>query len=192
MNSRSAGFGPKTVFGSTTSPQDGSGWKKSWLRGRGSRRHQLLTDSRSWGAKDRFIASISEYVSYIPLPLSFTISVQYGADVWGESKKKTLPWWCQEVRIITHTNNSRGFIFISLHLSASRTGKRLSRAVSLGSLNQDLMGIALSAEAELERRALARHVHQSGLPGYALYAPGELSKMKTEERSAQMADRSLV
>ena len=107
-------------------------------------------------------------------------------------RKKTLPWWCQEVRIITHTNNSRGFIFISLHLSASRTGKRLSRAVSLGSLNQDLMGIALSAEAELERRALARHVHQSGLPGYALYAPGELSKMKTEERSAQMADRSLV
>ena len=29
-------------------------------------------------------------------------------------------------------------------LRASRTGKRLSRAVSLGSLNQDLMGIALS------------------------------------------------
>ena len=94
--------------------------------------------------------------------------------------------------MITHTNNSRGLVFLSLNLSASRTGKRLSRAVSLGSLNQDLMGIALSAEAELERRALARHVHQSGLPGYALYAPGELSKMKTEERSAQMADRSLV
>ena len=191
MNSRSAGFGPKTVFGSTTSPQDGSGWKKSWLRGGGSRRHQLLTDSRSWGAKDRFIASISEYVSYHCLWASrFLFSMERTSEV--NLRKKTLPWWCQEVRIITHTNNSRGFIFISLHLSASRTGKRLSRAVSLGSLNQDLMGIALSAEAELERRALARHVHQSGLPGYALYAPGELSKMKTEERSAQMADRSLV
>ena len=31
-------------------------------------------------------------------------------------------------------------------LRASRTGKRLSRAVSLGSLNQDLMGIALSGQ----------------------------------------------
>ena len=29
-------------------------------------------------------------------------------------------------------------------------------------------------------------------PGYALYAPGELSRMNTEERSAQMADKSLV
>ena len=87
---------------------------------------------------------------------------------------------------------AEGLFFFSLNLSASRTGKRLSRAVSLGSLNQDLMGIALSAEAELERGTLARHGNQSGLPGYALYAPGELSKMKTEERSAQMADRSFV
>ena len=32
----------------------------------------------------------------------------------------------------------------ALYLSASRTGRRLSSAVSLGSLNQDLMGMALS------------------------------------------------
>ena len=52
---------------------------------------------------------------------------------------------------------AEGLFFFSLNLSASRTGKRLSRAVSLGSLNQDLMGIALSAEAELERGTFARH-----------------------------------
>ena len=94
--------------------------------------------------------------------------------------------------MITHTNNSRGLDFLSLHLSASRTGKRLSRAVSLGSLNQDLMGIALSAEAELERGTHAKNGHQSGLPGYALYAPGELSKMKIEDRSGHIVFKSLV
>lgn len=41
------------------------------------------------------------------------------------------------------TVSTRGF-----HLSASSIGSRLRSAVSLGSLNQDLMGIALSAEQE--------------------------------------------
>lgn len=58
------------------------------------------------------------------------------------------------------------------NLRASRTGKRFRRAVSLGSLNHDLIGIALS--------------------GYDLYAPGELSRINTEDKSEQMADRSLV
>ena len=35
------------------------------------------------------------------------------------------------------------------NLRASRTGKRLSRAVSLGSLNQDLIGIALSEHSQI-------------------------------------------
>ena len=29
-------------------------------------------------------------------------------------------------------------------------------------------------------------------PGYDLYAPGELSRMKTDARSGQMADKSFV
>ena len=38
------------------------------------------------------------------------------------------------------------------NLRASKTGKRLSKAVSEGSLNQDLIGIALSEAVKLDVR----------------------------------------
>ena len=61
---------------------------------------------------------------------------------------------------------------VQKNLRASRTGNKLNRAVSDESLNQDLIGIALS--------------------WYVLYAPGDLSRMNIDKRSEQMAFKSLV
>ena len=56
--------------------------------------------------------------------------------------------------------------------SASRKGNKLRRQVSVGSQNQLFIGIALS--------------------GYCRYAGGELSRMKIDERSLCIADKSFV
>ena len=86
----------------------------------------------------------------------------------------------------------------------------MSRAVSEGSLNQDLIGIALSGiesftyiiKLYLYHFFLVKiskyHVVKNIIykikksPGYDLYAPGELSRMNMDERSEFMALKSLV
>ena len=97
------------------------------------------------------------------------------------------------------------------NLRASKTGNKLSRAVSEGSLNQDLIGIALSGIESFTHiiklyqifisffsRQNKYHVVKKIIykikksPGYDLYAPGELSRMNMDERSEFMALKSLV
>lgn len=47
----------------------------------------------------------------------------------------------------------------AFYLSASSIGSRLRSAVSLGSLNQDLMGIALSREQKMSSQSCQRDGH---------------------------------
>ena len=86
------------------------------------------------------------------------------------------------------------------NLRASKTGNKLSRAVSEGSLNQDLIGIALSGIESFTYIITLPNIYVvkniiykiKKSPGYDLYAPGELSRMNMDERSEFMALKSLV
>ena len=83
------------------------------------------------------------------------------ASLWIDDDDDEMDVYCQSLC------NCK-FLLSTLRKSAqkrklSNMGRRLRRAVSLGSENQLLMGIALS--------------------GYERYAPGELSRMNMEERS---------
>ena len=93
-------------------------------------------------------------IFFSPLPLSFTVSVQYGTDVRCKPAKvvckgKTKHGCSSNFMDRKFKLNDDNDYCNAKNLRASRTGKRLSRAVSLGSLNQDLIGIALSEHLQI-------------------------------------------
>ena len=113
-----------------------------------------------------------------------------------------IPTWCKSY----HSEWACKFLLSTertslVNLRASKRGSKSNSAVSCGSENQDFIGIALSAVRETHKPvesiawidlqedysacntiSLSHPCHE-GLPGFPLYAAGELSTMKMLERS---------